>query len=139
MKVHLFIQICVLSSKIEWYHLEFDSNWAISFNILPNFLSNLFFIAFEQKIAQKRNASVKCPQIVSWLIPKIPWDQKLVDCCLGSLCEEKWFFSIFSFGRVNYIFHKFSVNTKHVKFRFRMSPWWSFVENRCSAHFSCNF
>jgi hypothetical protein len=22
------------------------------------------------------------------LTPKIPWDQKLVDCCLGSLCEE---------------------------------------------------
>jgi hypothetical protein len=27
----------------------------ISSNILPNFLSNYFFIAFEQKIAQKRN------------------------------------------------------------------------------------
>jgi hypothetical protein len=27
--------------------------------------------------------SLKC------LTPKIPWDQKLVDCCLGSLCEEK--------------------------------------------------
>jgi hypothetical protein len=23
------------------------------------------------------------------LTPKIPWDQKLVDCCLGNLCEEK--------------------------------------------------
>jgi hypothetical protein len=23
------------------------------------------------------------------LIPKIPWDQKLVDCCLGNLCKEK--------------------------------------------------
>jgi hypothetical protein len=22
------------------------------------------------------------------LTPKIPWDQKLVDCSLGSLCEE---------------------------------------------------
>jgi hypothetical protein len=22
------------------------------------------------------------------LTPKIPWNQKLVDCCLGSLCEE---------------------------------------------------
>jgi hypothetical protein len=32
MKVHLFIQMCVLSSKIERYHLEFDSNWAISSN-----------------------------------------------------------------------------------------------------------
>jgi hypothetical protein len=27
------------------------------------------------------------------LTPKIPWDQKLVDCCLGSLCEEKYIFS----------------------------------------------
>jgi hypothetical protein len=24
-----------------------------------------------------------------YLTPKIPWDQKLVDCCLGSVCEEK--------------------------------------------------
>jgi hypothetical protein len=23
------------------------------------------------------------------LTPNIPWDQKLVDCCLGSQCEEK--------------------------------------------------
>jgi hypothetical protein len=28
---------------------------------------------------------------------KIPWNQKLVDCCLGSLCEEKWFFFNFFF------------------------------------------
>jgi hypothetical protein len=26
------------------------------------------------------------------LLPKIPWDQKLVDFCLGSLCEEFLFF-----------------------------------------------
>jgi hypothetical protein len=56
------------------------------------------------------------------LTPKIPWDQKLVDCCLGSFCEDKFIFSIFSFRRVNYIFHKLSVNTKHVQFRLRMSP-----------------
>jgi hypothetical protein len=31
------------------------------------------------------------------LTPKIPWDQKLVDCCLGSLCEEKLFFFNFFF------------------------------------------
>jgi hypothetical protein len=29
------------------------------------------------------------------LTPKIPWDQKLVDCCLGSLCED--FYFIFKF------------------------------------------
>jgi hypothetical protein len=28
-----------------------------------------------------------------FLTPKIPWDQKLVDCCLGNLSEEKYFFS----------------------------------------------
>jgi hypothetical protein len=33
----------------------------------------------------------------SILIPKIPWDQKLVDCCLGSLCEENYFFFYFFF------------------------------------------
>jgi hypothetical protein len=31
------------------------------------------------------------------------------------------FFSIFFFRRVNYIFRKLSVNTKHVQFRLRMS------------------
>jgi hypothetical protein len=41
----------------------------ISSNILPNFLSINFFIAFEQKIAQKRNAA--CDS-VSTLILTIP-------------------------------------------------------------------
>jgi hypothetical protein len=78
---------------------------------------------------------------LSWrliiLTPKIPWDQKLVDCCLGSLCEDFfiffqffYFFSIFSFKQVNYIFHKLSVNTKHIQFRLYMSPWRTFVENK---------
>jgi hypothetical protein len=49
------------------------------------------------------------------------------------------FFSIFSFGQVNYIFHKLSVNTKHVKFQLRMSPWQIFVENGYLAHISCIF
>jgi hypothetical protein len=58
MKVHLFIQMYVLSSKIERYHLDFDSNWAISSNILPNILPKKIDIAFEQKIAQKKNAAI---------------------------------------------------------------------------------
>ena len=57
------------------------------------------------------------------LTSKIPWDQNLVDCCLGSLCEENFFFSIFSFRRVNYIFCNLSVNTKHAQFRLRMNSW----------------
>jgi hypothetical protein len=36
-------------------------------------------------------------QIFHCLTPKIPIDQKLVDCCLGSLCEEKLFFFNFFF------------------------------------------
>jgi hypothetical protein len=39
------------------------------------------------------------PFSIEVLIPKIPWEQKLVDCSLGSLCEEKY--SIFAFGQVN--------------------------------------
>jgi hypothetical protein len=31
------------------------------------------------------------------LTPKIPWDQKLVNCCLGSLCKEKYFWFNFFF------------------------------------------
>jgi hypothetical protein len=34
----------------------------------------------------------------------------------------------FPFGRVNFIFDKLSGNTKYIKFRLRMSPWWSFVQ-----------
>ena len=49
------------------------------------------------------------------------------------------FFSIFSFGQVNYIFRKLLVNTKHVKFRLPMSPWRIFVENGYLAHFSFTF
>jgi hypothetical protein len=45
----------------------------------------------------------------------------MVDCCLGSLYEKKLFFSVFSFGQMNYIFHKLSVNTKHVQFQLRMN------------------
>jgi hypothetical protein len=32
-----------------------------------------------------------------YLTPKIAWDQKLIVCCLGSLCEEKLFFINFFF------------------------------------------
>jgi hypothetical protein len=60
MKVHLFIQVCILSSKIERYHLEFDSNWAISSNDFIQYIAKYslkkIYIAFEQKIAQKKNA-----------------------------------------------------------------------------------
>ena len=31
------------------------------------------------------------------LTPRIPWDQKLVNCSLGSLCEEKYIFFNFFF------------------------------------------
>jgi hypothetical protein len=37
----------------------------------------------------------KCRVCSTKLTPKIPWDQNLVDCCLGSLCTEKLFFSQF--------------------------------------------
>jgi hypothetical protein len=33
----------------------------------------------------------------SLLTPKIPWDQKLVDYCLGSMCEEFFIFYFFIF------------------------------------------
>jgi hypothetical protein len=29
---------------------------------------------------------------MNWLTPKIPWDQKLVDCSSGSLCKDVLFF-----------------------------------------------
>jgi hypothetical protein len=49
------------------------------------------------------------------------------------------FISIFSFRRVNYIFHKLSQNTKHVQFWLCMSPWCSFIQNGYYVHFSCIF
>jgi hypothetical protein len=43
------------------YHLEFDSNWAISSNdfiqYIAKFSLKFLFIAFERKIAQKKNAA----------------------------------------------------------------------------------
>jgi hypothetical protein len=59
MKVHLFIQVCVLSSK----HSDITLNLIAierfhpmkSENILPNILSKKIYIAFERKIAQKKN------------------------------------------------------------------------------------
>jgi hypothetical protein len=41
------------------------------------------FVYFLSKISVEFNYMVT---------PKIPWDQKLVDCCLGSLCKGKSFF-----------------------------------------------
>jgi hypothetical protein len=37
--------------------------------------------------------------------------------------KKNIFFSIFSFGQVNYIFHKLFENIKHAQFRLHMSPW----------------
>ena len=53
--------------------------------------------------------------------------------------KKFFFFSIFPFGQVNYIFHKLSVDTKHVQFWLHISPWWSFVQNGFLVHFSYTF
>jgi hypothetical protein len=57
----------------------------------------------------------------------------------GSLFEEKNKIIFFSFGQVNHVFHKLSVNAKHIQFWLCMSPWWIFIENGYQAHFSWNF
>jgi hypothetical protein len=44
------------------------------------------FTCLEEKIEKKLFFFTQAAQT---LTPQIPWDQKLVDCCLGSLCEEK--------------------------------------------------
>jgi hypothetical protein len=74
-------------------------------------------------------SSTQIFQNTSYITPKIPWDQKLVDCSLSNLSKKNHFFSIFSCRWVDYIFHKLSRNTKHVKFQLCMSPWWSFVQS----------
>jgi hypothetical protein len=50
-----------------------------------------------------------------------------------------FFSSIFSFRWVNYIFHKLSVNTKHVQFRLRMSPWQILLKTSIKLIFFCIF
>jgi hypothetical protein len=71
------------------------------------------------------------------LTPKIPWDQKLVNCSLGSMCEEKYFFFNFFFWtselHISQAFHQH----QHIQFRLRMSLWRIFVE--IGYHFSCIF
>jgi len=55
-----------------------------------------------------------------------------------SLCEKKQFFSILSFRRVNYIFYKLYINTKHAQFWLRMSSWRIFVWKQVlSSFFMC--
>jgi hypothetical protein len=49
---------------------------------------------------------------------------------IWATCVKILFFSFFSFRWVNYIFHKVFVNTNHIKFQLRMSPWWIFVQNK---------
>ena len=48
-------------------------------------------------------------------------------------------FSIYSSRWGNFIFHKRSVNTKHIKVRLCMNLWRFFVENRYWGHFPCIF
>jgi hypothetical protein len=40
---------------------------------------------------------------------------------------------------VNYIFHKLSHNTKHIRFWLHISPLWIFVHNELKIYFSCIF
>jgi hypothetical protein len=72
MKVHLFIQVCILSSKTERYHLEFDSNWAISSNekweYITKYSQKKIYIAFEQKIAQNKNAGQNQETLTAFFI-----------------------------------------------------------------------
>jgi hypothetical protein len=52
-----------------------SADWKELYMLEKNRLMNMPFVL-----------SIQC---AIHLTPKIPWDQKLVDCCLGSLCEEK--------------------------------------------------
>ena len=53
-------------------------------------------------------------------------------------CEnETTFFSIFSFGQVNYMFHKLSSNSKHFKSQLNMSMWQIFCSKWIVNSFSC--
>ena len=70
-----------------------------------------------------------------WLTPKILWNQKLVNNCLGTLCEE-------FFLKINFFFWMSELYISQAfpeQFRSHMSPWWIFVENGYKAHFSCIF
>jgi hypothetical protein len=60
--------------------------WGLEFNALV--LKLLLYSDFkEAKLSQ--GFLMVVIYLVPLLTPKIPWDQKLVDCYLGSLCEEK--------------------------------------------------
>jgi hypothetical protein len=73
----------------------------------------------DTKVQKKISNSLKFLETKNWSI------------AVWAACVKKnIFFSFFSFRRVNYIFHKLSVNTKHVQFRLRMSPWQIFVEKK---------
>jgi hypothetical protein len=57
--MHLFIQMCVLSSKIERYHLEFDSNWAISSNYFIQYIAKFSLKFFFYRFCAKNRSKKK--------------------------------------------------------------------------------
>jgi hypothetical protein len=76
---------CTLSRYFWFYHFtDIRSNRPIVNVALINNRTTIFVRKFLLLIYSK-------------ITPKIPWDQKLVDCYLGSLCEEKYFFFNFLF------------------------------------------
>jgi hypothetical protein len=110
------------STKLLYFHTSKKrfKKFTMKIDILgtyPNFqLSpHIDFGPLGIKVLHMHNALFKVINIV-WINPlKILLDQKLVVCCFGILEGKNNVLKIFSFGWVNYIFHKLSSNTKYIK------------------------
>jgi hypothetical protein len=93
-----FSWFCMMSPLVQLLQYKYEI-----FNFSNNFYKFHGIGSFSDDLLKKENCIGFCLQIWSWglshmcLTPKIPWDRKLVNCCLGSLCEEKYIFFNFFF------------------------------------------
>jgi hypothetical protein len=109
--------ISILNKNSPWAHTELE----LDVLGVPGKLVKYVVYSFKRKKWKKENFSSKGKE---WKKKKFftqaaqtAIDQFLVSRNFRGFCVKKnKFFSIFSFGRVNYIFHKLSVNTKHAQF-----------------------
>jgi hypothetical protein len=104
---HIGIEV---SYKILWLKI---SKLVLILHYLACFQKGLFGGNFEQNRPWSfRGYPLKFLETKNWSI--LVW---------AACVKKNNFISFFSFGQVNYIFHKLSVNTKHVQFRLCMSSW----------------
>jgi hypothetical protein len=92
---------------VQGYHMYFLCKKFKNFPFLIIFMSH--FKVSTCKIYMPIFEAWLCPRRWSLLdvTSKIPWQQELIECCLGSFYEEKYFFQIFLLDKWTTYFRSF--------------------------------